>query len=582
MAENISNKMKGQKRFTFNQFLKNLYQILSQRRELVLFILLTVVSAVLQVYFAMRTWGMIHSDEIFQSLEIAHNLVFGYANIPPEFQAYHHYSPYYAQCRSHLFPLIFSIPMYLGKIFGWSYWRVTIPLIRFFLGINGALLTPSTYLLVKQFTCGKTRYAFASAFLITFSPLLMFLSFRSLTNIFFIPWIFFLVTLYWKDVNKLKEIKNVKEISEGFSFQALNIYLRISLYTLLIGLILYIRMDLIIPLFAILVFRFPFRKIKVLISHVSGLILALVLGGVVDFHYYGKFLVSPINWFKFNILEGKSTIFGEEPFSFYFAQIVNYLPILLIVCYCIFFLLVLISSNLWRYKKEGEVRWDRVRILSSYLLSSFIIIIFFSLLKHKEIRFVYSGYIFLHIVIAITFVLTLESIIPKINSFISRLFTKRERSLSTNTRRFLSLFYFTFFLTIIIVSTAISTYQAMQIVDWKEADVISKGLAFVGQSEDSTGVIVIIRSFLGDYYCYLHKNISIIAFRHLGTYDSIYTFALYTKEISYHYNYVIVPYYQIEKTPEIISILEENAYVSVQEMNGQGYIYKYIPSEIEP
>ncbi|MHA1953249.1 MAG: hypothetical protein ACW96U_04825 [Candidatus Heimdallarchaeaceae archaeon] len=579
MTENISDKMKGKNRSAFNQFLKNLYQILSQKRELILFILLTVVSAILQVYFAMRTWGMIHSDEIFQSLEIAHNLVFGYANLPPEFQAYHYYSPYYAQCRSHLFPLIFSIPMYLGKIFGWNYWRVTLPLIRFFLGINGALLTPSTYFLVKQYSNGKTRYAFASAFLITFSPFLMFLSFRSLTNIFFIPWIFFIVTLYWKDMKKLKEIKNVKEISEGFSFQALNIYLRIALYTLVIGLILYIRLDLIIPLFAILVFRFPFRKIKVIISHISGLILALVLGGIVDFYYYGKFLISPINWFRFNILEGKSTLFGEEPFSFYFVQIVNYLPILLIVCFCIFFLLVSISSNLWRYRKEDEVKWDGVRILSSYLLSSFIVIIFFSLLKHKEIRFVYSGYIFLHIAIAITFVLTLESIIPKINSFISRSFTKRDRSMSTNTRKILSFFYFIFFLTIIIISTALSTYQAMQTNDWKEADVISKGLAFVGHAEDSNGVIVLIRRFLGDYYCYLHKNISIITLRRLGTYDSIYTFDRYTEEKSYLYNYVIVPYYQIEETPEIISILEENHYVCVQEMNGQGYIYKYMLSE---
>ena len=577
MAENISERMSDSDN-SFNQFLQSLYQKISQRKELVLIVILTFVALILQIYFAMRTWGMIHPDEVLQSLEISHQLVFGYANIPPEFRLYNIHFPNYAQCRSHLFPLIFSIPMYLGRFFGWNYWKVTIPIIRFFLGVNGALLTPSTFLLVKEYTNGKTRFAFASAFIVTFSPLIMFLSFRSITNVFFLPWIFFIVTLYWKDVKKLKE-KNKNEISS--SFQRFRPYFRISIYTLLLGLFLYIRIDLTIILFAILVFKFPYKKIKILFSHLIGLAIAIVIGGAVDNYYYGNFLVSPVHWFTFNVIEGYSAAFGEEPFSFYFMQIVNYIPILLIVCYCILFLLVLFSINLWRQKQKSKANWEIVGILSSYIASSCIILFFFSFIDHKEIRFVYVGYLYFHIAIAIAFMLTLELIIPKFNSFITRFLRKRNQNISSKTKKILSAFYSTFFLIIIIVGIAIATYQAMQIVDWKEADIISRGLAFVGESEDSTGVIVIIRKFIGAYYCYLHKNIRIIEFRNLGTYSSIHTLARYAEEIAYQYNYVIVPNYQIEETPEIINILEGNYYINVKNIKNEGFIYKYLPIEDE-
>jgi hypothetical protein len=374
--------------------------------------------------------------------------------------------------------------------------------------------------------------------------------------------------------------ENNREISKSFS-QTAKIYIKISIYSLLIGLILYIRIDLIIILFAILIFKFPYKKIKILISHIFGLSLAIIIGGGVDLHYYGKFLISPVNWFRFNITEGKSTLFGEEPFNYYFMQIVDYIPILLIVCYCVFILLILIASTLFKLKKFDEVNWDNTRILSSYITSSFLVILFFSLVKHKEVRFVYFGYLYFHIAVAIAFVISLEFILPKLSSFITRLSRKRNLNITSKTKKILSCVYFIFFLTLIVTGIVFSTYQAMKALDWKESDIVSRGLAFVGESEDSTGVIVIIREFLGDYYCYLHKNISIIVFRNLGTYSSIYTLSLYTEEISYLYNYVIVPSYQIEETPEIIGILEGNQYVNVKEIKNEGFIYKYLPIEDE-
>ena len=112
---------------------RRLAELILIKKELVFILGLSLISSIIQIYFALNTWGMITSDEVNSSLEIAHRIVYGYGFTCPEYLVVYEPDPLIARSRSPIYPLLFVIPVYIGKLLNVDYWTVTIPLIRFFI-----------------------------------------------------------------------------------------------------------------------------------------------------------------------------------------------------------------------------------------------------------------------------------------------------------------------------------------------------------------------------------------------------------------------------------------------------------------
>jgi len=554
----------------------------SRHKEVIALLLLTLISLILQSYFALNTWGHVYSDEVFQSLEMAHNMVYGYGHIPPEYRLEHSSFPNYAKSRSPLFPFIFTLPMLIGKFLNWNYWAVTIPLIRILMALNGCLITPSIYLLVKKSTNGNKLYAFLSSFIVSFSPLIMFESFRSVTNFFFVPWLFFSIYLYWNTIDKLANKKESLNTDSKFLFirckKAFEFkqYSRIFFLSFFIGLILYIRMDLIIGLVALLIFNFPYKRLKALLSQFLGFVCAFLLGGIVDLIFYEEFLVSPIHWFKFNIIEGHAEYFGTAPFYFYFTAVSGFLIIIGYLFCCIGFALLAYVD--WRKKKIArEKNWLKTKITGTYLFAALFIYILYSLQIHKEFRFVYFGTIYLHICTAIISVIIVENLSKLIFKIVKKLKLKEENKPIKNrlkdkiTKENITIIL----ITILILLASVTNIYSASLTYWQERDEIARALAYVGQQEDSVGVIVLEPWYHGKMYSYLHKNISLetVPFIHQNTkWVNLRVLISVKYEI---YNYVISTSLDTVNSTQINDILLPYNYSIVYEIDTRAAIYKY-------
>ncbi len=568
-----------EKDFFSKLFTKNFVDPKDIERAFLFF--LTIISVLIRTTLSLRTWGLIHPDEIFQSLEMAHYLVFGYGRIPPEFQLSNEFFPSYAQSRSHLFPLIFVPFMLLGKIFGWNYWSVTIPLIRVFMGINAALITPATYKLVKTYT-SKSKYAFCASVLVTFWWSIIRLGFRTLTNTFFIPWIFFIIAAYFNILNQYeRKLKETEKNKEKLSFTANEIVkgsidlINITFLTFLISLIIYIRLDLIIGIGAILFLRFPYKKIKVLVSHFIGFIGGISLGGLIDLIYYGEFLVSPINWFKFNIIESHSEMFGISPFHYYLYKLI-YEPLFvrIIAIYGTALLIVLVTGTIQKVIETKQKKWGEEQFLGPFAIAAAIVIFIFSFPGHKEHRFVFIGEVFLHISCALALVITVEYVLEFLENELRR--QKKAKGKKINRKQIKNIAYLSF-LILFLGTYFLNSYYMYQNDDWLLYDDISRSLAYVGQQPDTKGVIILQMFWYTGGYTYLHNNISVLEIYNFDkNMRSYYKLNRSLSQEYMDYNYLIVPLYQIYRYPNISIIIDESQYKLVSNIQNKSHVYKYM------
>lgn len=106
---------------------------------------------------------------------------------------------------------------------------------------------------------------------------------------------------------------------------------------------------------------------------ICGAIPPLVLFGAVDWLTWGAPFSSFIKYFEINIVEGKSSHFGTEPYYWYFIQIYkNWF-----LCVPVFFLLIAL----------------RIRQTLPWVLCGAVIVLSHSAIAHKEYRFIFPGLI---------------------------------------------------------------------------------------------------------------------------------------------------------------------------------------------
>lgn len=104
-----------------------------------------------------------------------------------------------------------------------------------------------------------------------------------------------------------------------------------------------------------------------------GLII-LALGVGLDSFYYGRFVCTPLEFFKFNVIEGIATFYGAHPWHWYFT---SGLPTVMGITFIPFLLSVI--QTLRNYRDYEQ----RLILLTSVAVTLTV----FSVLPHKEFRF---------------------------------------------------------------------------------------------------------------------------------------------------------------------------------------------------
>ncbi|MFX1284540.1 MAG: hypothetical protein ACFFB5_12845 [Promethearchaeota archaeon] len=519
--------------------------------DLVSLTILIVVGWILRVYFAVNTGGMVHPDEIYQSLEIAHDLKYGYGYIPWEFQI--PTSPEEdGAARSYLFPLLFYYIFELCEALGIPYQiDGTLLVVRIFSATYCTLLIPIVYYFSKELLPPqKFPYTFSlfAAFLTTFWFQFPFFGIRTLTNSFVTPIIFGALFLHLHTTKRKNGYSSLKLIVPEFSAGAL------------LGLACALRMDSVVFFVPFFLLRHQnnWRMLLQYICVAIGFIGMFFIQGLSDLVFFGTFLASPINWFRFNIIEGKSSMFGVQPFFYYFGRILVQQFYLVNFSFLIGMLIYKIQVTL--HKHEGKIRdewfFATLELFVWFLMS----VIVMSFVEHKEERFIFSIFPVIiillaaalkeyHLLVKDFYQYIYGQVLPKFN--ISRKTTQKElASLQLGVLVIASLF------------TVISSAESADNVDWAFFHDVNKALEWVGDQENSTGVIVFSQWFYTGGWTYLHKNISMnfkndpgnnFGWRNDQQYDFL------TKQYRYGFNYLVSPHYQYwrAKNDYNISLVQE-------------------------
>ncbi|MHA2224669.1 MAG: hypothetical protein ACXAC8_05670 [Candidatus Hodarchaeales archaeon] len=506
----------------------NSFQLwLQNHSEFVGLAVLIVIGWVLRLFLAVNSGGMVHPDEIYQSLEIAHDMKYGFGFIPWEFKIPENPGDDGA-ARSYLFPLLFFYIFELCEAFGIPYgYDGTLTVVRIFSASYCTLLIPIIYFFSKELLPPQKPphlFSLFATFLVTIWFQFPFFGIRTITNSFVTPIIFGALYLHLYTTNRKKNASTLKFIfSEFFA-------------GILLGLACSLRMDSVVffaPFF-ILRHQNNRRMIAQYIQIFIGFVTMFFIQGMNDLHFYGTFLASPINWFIFNILEAKSSIFGVQPFFYYFGVV------LMKPFYSVLFA-ILVGMLIFRiqkilHKQEGSIQDKWFFATLELLIWFFMSIVVMSLVEHKEERFIFS----LFPVIMILFAAALKEYFILIEEFYQYFFEKIKpkfkifRELKQNGVYFLQiglLFSMSAF-------TLYSSVSSSASQDWAFFHDVNMALEWVGDQENSNGVIVFTLWFYTGGWTYLHKDIRISFNNNPGESNS-WQYLDYSE-----YNYLITPKYQ--------------------------------------
>ncbi|ODV63430.1 putative glycosylphosphatidylinositol-alpha 1,2 mannosyltransferase [Ascoidea rubescens DSM 1968] len=289
-------------------------------------------------------------DEYFQSLEPAHFFVYGYGELTWE---------WLTELRNFNYPFIYSLLYQLSEFFDLGYTGVYI-LPKLFNGIIAGISDYCLYYLARNLnlfpnSAAKNevfaRYVLAASVLSSFN---WFLITRSFSNSF--EMILTTVALsYWPFSTRLN-MKSLSIASVACIIRPTN-----AIIWLIIGIDFLVSKK-----------NSKNFKINVIIySLIIGVVINLI-NLLIDYYYYGKLTFPLKNFIKFNLINSYSDFYGINSISFHFLQS---LPFIL-TTYLPFFIFSV-------FKFPAEKR----KLFNIIIISN---LGFFSLITHKEFRFIYQ------------------------------------------------------------------------------------------------------------------------------------------------------------------------------------------------
>jgi 4-amino-4-deoxy-L-arabinose transferase-like glycosyltransferase len=298
--------------------------------------------------------GYIHSDEHYQSIEIAYKAVFGLGRIPWEFED---------GIRSWFYPGIVVVIFKTLKFAGVTDINSLIIGVRLF-SISCSMITVIvTYFFAKKIF-DKQVGIIASVF-VSFWHDFIFWSARTIGDSIAMNFIFlgcYLTYLCFPNTNKKLSNANTP---------IRKLVLRSLFAGICFGIAFMLKFSSVVIVIPLIIWLLIYKKWKEVLILISGLCLLVLVQGVIDHFTWGSFLHSPIEYLKFNIFEGQNVRFGISPFLSYLALIFD--------AYGEYFLLFLMFICLgFKCTKKHSI------LLSTF----FFYFLVFSFISHKEYRFI--------------------------------------------------------------------------------------------------------------------------------------------------------------------------------------------------
>lgn len=437
-----------------------------------------IASMIIRFISAWFSEGFVHPDEVFQSIEMVHFRIFGEfgngSTIPWEFDEDHTYGG----ARSWFFVLLLTVLFRFIMLFGVSDPLVLFLIARIFLAMFSMMTVIVAYFFGKEIF--DERVGLISAFLCGIWWFFPFWASRTMTDSISSDLLFLSIFLIYKSF-KLKNETKRRFLYTFFSGIVLGFAFMLRFPSGLMG----------IPLFLFLLIQ-TIIEIRInkkenqdnstrkiismlipLFGFLFGAILMILFQGIIDLVTWGDFLQSPINFFMYNIVEGKSTVHGVAPWYQYFIGFYTdfgsyYLPLLLV-----FFIIGLSFRE--KLKTKG--------FIGTLIVFWFVI---FSALAHKEFRFIF-------IILPLCFIFIANGIIK----FIDLIQKKPYKQIALG-----------IILAIFCTSSAvIATINKSWMWDWNSG--ICNAMWYVGNQEDSERLVVFETVWYTGGYAYLDKDIPV-------------------------------------------------------------------------
>lgn len=520
-----------------------------QHSEFVALGMLIIVGWFIRVALAVGTGGMVHPDEIYQSLEIAHDLKWGYGFIPWEFQIPS--SPEEdGAARSYLFPLLFFYIFELCEMLGIPYEiNGTLKAVRFFSATYCTLLIPIVYYFSKELLPPQKPphiFSLFAAFLTTMWFQFPFFGIRTITNSFVTPLILGALYLHLRTTKRKNEYSYVKIIGSEF------------IAGILLGLACALRMDSVVFFVPFFILRHQNnrRMLSQYLLLFTGFVVMFFIQGMTDLYFFGTFLASPINWYRFNIVEGKSAIFGVQPFFFYFGKIL--VKPFYLVNFAMLVGMLIYRIQVTLHKSRGKIHDEWFFATLELLLWVLMSIIVLSSVEHKEERFLFSIFPIIMILFAAAmkeYYLIIDDLYQYLHGHLLPRFNISRKPMQKELAQLQIGFLLIFCL--FIVETSVASAND---VDWAFFHDVNKSLEWVGDQENSTGVIVFSQWFYTGGWTHLHKNVSIYFYNDPEENQN-------WRYKSDEFNYLVTPHYQywrhedlkqeVNNTFKIIKIVDD-------------------------
>ena len=298
-------------------------------------VLLSAVCVATRLWALSATDGMFHFDGLYQVLEPAHRIVFGYGITSWEFSA---------GMRSMVYPYVVAFLFWFFSLLG----------VKDILSLVFVARVPSVLCSVGvvclTYLLGSRLYSrdagFYAGFFAVFSGLLLGLSAQVMAEV---PAMFFSLACVYLFYVALVSGSKTRAFFSGallgvsfmFRFAEAVYFVPLVLTALLRG------------------------RMGVLKGFFAGFLLLVFVQGVVDYFSWGVFLHSPAEFVRQNLLEGKAGLFGAQPVLYYAAVFLMHLPLLSVMSFSV------------ESRFETKYLW--------FLLLSYLFV--FSILPHKEVRF---------------------------------------------------------------------------------------------------------------------------------------------------------------------------------------------------
>ncbi|XP_071093433.1 uncharacterized protein [Haliotis cracherodii] len=396
-------------------------------------IFVAVVTLVIRVVYVCqkRNWWVLHPDEVFQGLEVAHSEVYGYG-----FRMYEYLPPpdsvmtsaedqentlgFYS-LRSFLYPHIYTICFAIVGLFN--------PNLNLFLvGRLIHVVVSSSLPLAVYRLCdviyGSHDVAVLAAVFVSSSLHLTIFGTHTLINSFLSPIFMFCLAMVLSAIKLSPSVtaKPVPDIQNGGTPRrdkpaeddtpgvkdpgvkakpvvSLKVEARRLKYAscgFILGMLCYLRLDLAMFLVVsvtgwliVCVRGKDHQKVVVssLLTVTLGAFCAILLGGCVDFVYFGWFFLSPYQWINFNVLNGLSNrVFGKGYLEDYLKNL-NAVPSAVFLNLCT---LGIIPVLCWSHHKKIVKFRTPVLFLVGTLVMLFTA---YSFQSHKETRILHNVFV---------------------------------------------------------------------------------------------------------------------------------------------------------------------------------------------